>query len=354
MSSTPIRVSNAPLDDQATTAVRAAGDQHDGAVSTLDLLRALIDLDDRGRWSWVQLRATYVSAEDAKLYRDPASGAPGRWERVPLTSSALDAFACAERLSVEYEISPIPSGLLALGLVWDAECAAAQSLLSGSDLTHEQLLHEIEDSVLETTLDGLLDKASRGRRTTSQAQPQQDPRQAAQRPSGWEADWQLLETPATRRFDYHNKIEAVVTLVLVSAFCLCLCTVLASRFGAFAILLIPLGLALTFVVGTPRRSPLTSVLRIAMGAALSSWTLAVIALLLMISEAVEYYYFMPRNHAIGHGGRLLSAKETARLRVEGLSEVKRFRAGRVLDLMSKGGLERALMRRYGTDADTIV
>jgi hypothetical protein len=170
-----------------------------------------------------------------------------------------------------------------------------------------------------------------------------------QRPSGWEDDWQLLETPGSRRFDYHNKVEALVSLILVCAFCLCLSTVLVSRYRVWAVLLIPVGLIVTFSVGPPRRSPLTSTVRVLVAAALSNWTLVAIALLLMASEAAEYYFFMPRSHAMGRGGSLLSAREVAGLRVRGLKNIRRARARRVADLMSKGGLERALARKYGLD-----
>jgi hypothetical protein len=153
MPSARTTVSSALLDDEAVAAVRAASSQHAGAVSTLDILRALIEFDDRGGWSWVQLRTSYVSDDDQEPYQDPASKAAGRWQRVPLTSSALDAFSHAERLAASYGMSPIPPGLLALGLVWNPQFAAARALLTDTDLTHEQLLHEIEDSVLQTTLD---------------------------------------------------------------------------------------------------------------------------------------------------------------------------------------------------------
>jgi hypothetical protein len=327
---------NVLLHSDVVAALTLAATRRQGSLTTLDILAALIDVDAHGDWSWVQLETTFLGDEDRGQFHDQVTGEAGVWNQVTLTPAATEALARSREIADDYQLTPLPPGALALGLVWNSRAAAAQALLSGGQVDHSQLLELLQESVLGTTLEGLVTEGdaaaapplSRLERVimTSLTQPPS--------PSGWDDSWQLLETPATRRLDSWQKVVSVAEAVLLAAFCAELVTqiVVVSRW--FSLLFIPVALTITFGVGPPRRSPLTSLVRIGLAVVLHDSVLAGVGLALFGVECFEFYFLMPRAYAAGHGGPLISAREASRIRTTGLRSVRASYARRAERLMT--------------------
>jgi len=131
-------------------------------VSTFDILAATIDVDQLGEWAWVQVRASPISVVEANRFGDSDEGTSGHWRNVPLTADAAKALEAAGRIADSHHLLPMPPGILALGLVLQADSGAARALLHGTDLTHAQLLELLQDAVVGTrlmALDGAVDDA---------------------------------------------------------------------------------------------------------------------------------------------------------------------------------------------------
>lgn len=326
------------LSDDVVSALRLASTRRSGPVTTCDLLLATVDTDSYGDWPSVQLASTYISGDDAGAFADPLSDTGGNWEHVPLTTTATTALATARRIAEAYKLFPLPPAVLALGLVADPHSGASRALLAETDLSHVRLIEVIQDGLLGSTLEGLADVMieSSGDHRSKSVRADRGTTAAATVPVStpmadyWGAGWQLFETPETRRLDAHSKVAAVAEAVLLCAFCLQLVTETVIRSGAWSILLIPAGLAVTFAVGPPRRSPLLSILRVLLAGALRSDVMVATALLLMGAEAINYYYVTPRLLAAGHGGALPDARLASKIRASGLGRARTARLQRLL------------------------
>jgi hypothetical protein len=116
-------------------------------VGTFDILAAIIDVDQAGDWARVQVRANPISITEAHRFGDADASTGGHWRNVPLTADATRALKVAARIADAHHLLPIPPGILALGLVQQADSGAARALLQGADLTHAQLLKLLQDTV---------------------------------------------------------------------------------------------------------------------------------------------------------------------------------------------------------------
>lgn len=143
----------------------AAARRGDRPIGTFDILQAIVETDTRGGWETIQLRATFVSARDAALFRDPAAACEHAWRNIPLTAHASAALAIASRIAMTYDLRPMPPGILALGLVWDPRSGACAALLEEAEIDHGALLDLVQHEVLGIGLVELtrtIDRASRG------------------------------------------------------------------------------------------------------------------------------------------------------------------------------------------------
>ncbi|WP_316777339.1 hypothetical protein [Streptomyces sasae] len=131
-------------------AARQAGGR---PVSTLDLLVALMRADSTGEWHRLWLHCGDADAIAAKPVQDPASEARGPWKGTPLTHTCAEALDVSRRLAERYGFSPLPAGILALGLVADDTSAASRAL--GQGLGRQDLLQLLQDAILGTTLSSL-------------------------------------------------------------------------------------------------------------------------------------------------------------------------------------------------------
>ncbi|MGW5383512.1 hypothetical protein [Nocardia sp. NPDC003963] len=143
-----------PLSSKVVTALRAAGRRAaPHPVGTRDLLVELMRTDTTGDWSRITLRTGDPDRIARTPVADPALGGSAAWESVPLNDSCATALEVAHELAVRYELSPIPVGVVALGLVADESSAAAQALNAG--LARADLLDLLQSEVLGLTLGGL-------------------------------------------------------------------------------------------------------------------------------------------------------------------------------------------------------
>jgi hypothetical protein len=150
----------------------------------------------------------------------------------------------------------------------------------------------------------------------------------ANRESGWTPDWQLFETPESRRLDLRVKSVSVIELVLLLAFCSQLLTALVNQLrwpwsGATVVG----SLCITFITGPPRHHPLTGLARVALAAVIGPSLMVATSLLLLLAETADHF-LMPRLFAAGEGGKLPSARATRHARVAGLQNSRRARAER--------------------------
>jgi hypothetical protein len=142
--------------------VAAARARDGGELGTFDILAATIAVDAKGHWETVQLRTTFVSAEDADRFRDTDGTAGSCWRKAPLTRTAQEALKAAADLARSYDLLPLPPGALALGLVWDSGTGAARALLEEAEIDHRELLDLLQEELLDTRLQGLDDALNQG------------------------------------------------------------------------------------------------------------------------------------------------------------------------------------------------
>jgi WD40 repeat protein len=150
-----IRVLNGvALHGTVIAALRSAGRKACGRpVGTRDLLVALMRSDSAGEWHRIWLNCGDSDAIEAKQGRDLAAEAAGTWEGIPVGGTCLHALDVSRRLSERYRMSPLPAGILALGLIADDTSAASRAL--GEGLGRSDLTALIQDAILGTRLDGL-------------------------------------------------------------------------------------------------------------------------------------------------------------------------------------------------------
>jgi hypothetical protein len=141
------------------------------------------------------------------------------------------------------------------------------------------------------------------------------------KPSGWGPAFQLFDSPETRRADVRVKSVALLLAVLIAAYCCQLLTLLVLRFGGPGVALGLVAVALTGQIGPPRWPLALGVVRVAVGLLLGSPLLTSTAAMLWVVEAA-CQFFSRRLYAAGHGGRVVTAREFRRQRVQGLREIR--------------------------------
>lgn len=133
----------------------AAASRGDTLLGTFEILVAAIALDSVGAWETVQLRATFVRADERERYHDHSALGARAWRDVPLTATAASALEFAAQISADFAFAEIPPGVLALGLIRDPQSGAARALLEEAEVDHAELAGLIQDEVLDVGLEGL-------------------------------------------------------------------------------------------------------------------------------------------------------------------------------------------------------
>jgi len=152
----------APLHDVALTSSAldglesAAASRNGRPLSTADILLGLLASDGDGDgWANVQLNTRYLDREDAERHPDPEPEPAGLWRDVPLTLTATASLQAAVRIAADYDLVPLPPGVLVLGLLSEPGTGACKALLAESDCSHERLLGLVQSEVLEVDLEDL-------------------------------------------------------------------------------------------------------------------------------------------------------------------------------------------------------
>ena len=144
-----------PLHGTVVAALRSAARVTGGRpVDTRDVLVALMRADASGEWHRVWLYCGNDDAIAALSVEDPACDAVGTWESIPLTGACAIALEASGRLSRRYDLRPVPTGVLALGLVADERSAASRAL-GRAGLGRQDLVELLQQAVLGTSLRGL-------------------------------------------------------------------------------------------------------------------------------------------------------------------------------------------------------
>lgn len=136
-----------------------------GILGTQGVLVALESADSMGDWSRLLI--------DDRPCHDPPQESDGAdtWGGVPLSASCAVALARARDIAEQYDLSPIPPGVLALALVWDPSSAAARSCLG---VEHGELLELIQEDILGSMLVDVERFLEPGSRVTAEADPDEE------------------------------------------------------------------------------------------------------------------------------------------------------------------------------------
>jgi hypothetical protein len=121
-------------------------------LDTRLMLHALMTMDARNT-AWERICRDYADAATvlgtAADDPDPASG--GTWNLVQLTATATVALHTAVRIADQYNLWPLPPGVLALGLVANSRSAAARALRVRGGADHRDLIAVIQEDLLGQT-----------------------------------------------------------------------------------------------------------------------------------------------------------------------------------------------------------
>jgi hypothetical protein len=131
-----------------------AGEKAGGRpVGTHDLLVAIMRSDESGEWHRIWLHCGDDVDIAANPVRDTNCEPAGAWAGIPLTRMSVHALDVSKRLSDRYRFSPLPVGILALGLVADHASGASRAL--GRGIGRGELLVLLQDAILGVTLNDL-------------------------------------------------------------------------------------------------------------------------------------------------------------------------------------------------------
>jgi hypothetical protein len=133
----------------------ASAAREGGWLGSCGILEAIIATDKGSTWDTVQLKTTFLSAEEAAARDLEESPSPHVWRGVRLTRQAAQAVIDTERIARTYRLTPIPAAVLALGMLARPQAGAAQAMLVGDAHTHDELLALVQDHVLGSRLEHL-------------------------------------------------------------------------------------------------------------------------------------------------------------------------------------------------------
>lgn len=136
--------------------IETAGVARDGGpVSTFDLLVALLEIDPDIGWQRVQLQTNFIDEGDREYFDDPEPGYAGASFDVMLSGTAVKSLAKAVEIADNFDLTPIPPAVIAIGLLHQDRSAAARALTEDSESSAEDVAFVISDEVLGTNLGGL-------------------------------------------------------------------------------------------------------------------------------------------------------------------------------------------------------
>jgi WD40 repeat protein len=145
------------FDSIAADAMRyAASLRHlDEGLDTCTVLLSVAQVHVRGRWDRIWLHCArspedIAAARGRSTVQDPADHPRESWNGIQLTATCAKALRTADRISSRHNL-PIAPGVLVLGLLADPSTAAAKALGVGVTIEHDELLHLIEEDLLDAS-----------------------------------------------------------------------------------------------------------------------------------------------------------------------------------------------------------
>ncbi|TCC36328.1 hypothetical protein [Kribbella speibonae] len=133
-----------PFSEQVQLVLTAGG-------STQDLLIGLIATDPTEAWSRIHLHTLGLDHMREMSEADP-DPAENDWNGFSLTETAQRCVRVAQEIASDYSIDPMPSGVLALGLLAHHDTAAAKTLRIRSSEDQDSIVERIQDDVIGSTL----------------------------------------------------------------------------------------------------------------------------------------------------------------------------------------------------------
>ncbi len=115
--------------EMALANAAALANRDSRTIDTRSLLLALMAADGHGRWERILLDIGGREAIARAAYEDPPMLPEGQWRDLGLTGACTTALRTAARIARQYQMLPVPVGVVALGLIADPVSAAAQTLL---------------------------------------------------------------------------------------------------------------------------------------------------------------------------------------------------------------------------------
>jgi hypothetical protein len=160
--SEPPLVSASPFDgtvvsDAVTNAMRHATTSRQAgmALDTKAILLALMQVDVYGDWSRIWLETGSPEMLARERAHDLDETASSYWEGTELTATLASAMRTAARITRQYDLEPMPVGVLALGLIANPATGAARALGVGDRVDHELLVDLIQETLIGTNLENL-------------------------------------------------------------------------------------------------------------------------------------------------------------------------------------------------------
>lgn len=124
-------------------------------LGTCGILHGIICGDPTGAWDWVELKATFLTSDQAAALDCEEPLGRSNWHGVPLTAAAARGLTLAQQIASAYDINPVPPAIVALGLIADPANGATRALCADGKTTHRELIVLIQDVALGTQLVGL-------------------------------------------------------------------------------------------------------------------------------------------------------------------------------------------------------
>jgi tetratricopeptide (TPR) repeat protein len=146
------------LTDVVATAIHSALNSctEKELLDTCAILLSLMEADAASNWDRINLYFPARLSEARRgLFPDPPLGIGGRLKGTLLTVSCARALRTASRISLQFSLSPMPTGVLALGLAANVDSGACRALGIVNPSEQDELIRLIQEDLLQVHLGGL-------------------------------------------------------------------------------------------------------------------------------------------------------------------------------------------------------
>ncbi len=125
-------------------------------LGTCAILLSLMEADAASNWNRINLYFPPRLGEAKRgLFPDPPLGTGGQLKGTSLTVSGARALRTAARISLQFNLSPMPAGVLLLGLVANLDSGACRALGIVNASEQDEMIRLIQEDLLQVHLGGL-------------------------------------------------------------------------------------------------------------------------------------------------------------------------------------------------------